>query len=73
MLTSFGEKDTHNHLCRSIIASIKTVYQQDELLENAGRKEKCNADNWISSKIFLDYGLLERLIKVTKVPLAPTL
>lgn len=65
-LTSFGEKDTQVHLRRSLAASIKAVYQQDELPENAMRKEKRFSNAWITSKIFLDHSLLDSLIKVTE-------
>lgn len=65
-LISFGENDTQTHLRRSVAASIKTVYQQDELPEHAVRKEKRHSNAWICSKIFLDHNLLDILIKVTE-------
>ena len=65
-LSSFEEDHTQTHLRRAIAASIKEVFQQDELPKTIARKERRPAQAWICSKIFLDHSLLDILIKVTE-------
>ena len=64
-LSSFRKVYTQTHLCKSIVASIKEFFQQNELPKIIAKRE-VSYSSLDLPKIFLNYSLLDILIKVTE-------